>query len=195
MKRLVSAIATIALTVCAGAAFAAPATYKIDPTHTFITFKTSHIGFAWIPGSFNEFEGQFKYDAEDRANSSAQFTVQTDSIDTHYATRDKHLRERDGLMEVAEFPTAKFVSTDYEPTGENTGKLKGDLTIKGETRPVTFDVKELAGREDPWGNFRRAFQATTEVSLTDFGITYFADNGMSMPETATIKVAIEGLRQ
>ena len=190
---VISAFAALALG--AGAAQAAPEQYKLDNGHTFITFKVSHIGYAWMPGVFHEFSGSLTYDPENRSNSKAEFTVQTASLDTFHSERDKHLRERDGLFETAEYPSAKFVSTAYEPTGPDTALLKGNLTIKGETRPVEFEVQEMAASEDPWGNFRRAFSATTTVPIQDFDLTWFEENGIPLPKTADIKIAVEALRQ
>lgn len=196
MKRAaVTLTAIAALALGAGSANAAPEQYKIDTRHTFITFKVSHIGYSWMPGIFTDFSGSLTYDPENRSNSSAEFTVQTPSLDTFDAERDKHLRERDGLFETGEYPMAKFVSTAYEPTGPDTAVLKGDLTIKGETRPVEFQVKEMAASVDPWDNFRRAFSATATVPIQNFDLTWFEDNGIPVPKTADIEIAVEALRQ
>lgn len=195
MKRILTTIAATLLAFGVTAAQAAPEQYKLDPGHTFITFKTSHIGFSWMPGVFHDFSGTITYDPENRAASSAEFTVQTGSVDTFHAERNKHLRERDGLFETGEFPTAKFVSTSYEPTGPDSATLTGDLTIKGNTHTVEFKVQELAARKDPWGNFRRAFSATATINLVDFGLTYFADNNIPEPKTAEINISVEALRQ
>lgn len=195
MIRTFAATAAAALTLGLGTAQAAPEQYKIDDGHTFITFKVSHIGYAWMPGVFHDFSGSLSYDPENRSNSKAEFTVQTASLDTFHAERNKHLRERDGLFETADYPSAKFVSTSYEPTGPDTAVLKGNLTVKGETRPVEFEVKELAASQDPWDNFRRAFSATATLPIQDFDLTWFEDNGIPLPKTADIKIAVEALRQ
>ncbi|MCS4505215.1 Protein YceI [wastewater metagenome] len=195
MKRILTTIAATLLAFGVTAAQAAPEQYKLDTAHTFITFKTSHIGFSWMPGVFHDFSGTITYDPEDRAASSTEFTVQTESVDTFHAERNKHLRERDGLFETGEFPTAKFVSTSYEPTGPDSAKLTGELTIKGNTHTVEFKVQELAARKDPWGNFRRAFSASATINLADFGLTYFADNNIPEPKTAEINISVEALRQ
>ena len=195
-KAAVTLTAVAALALGAGAASAAPEQYKIDTRHTFITFKVSHIGYSWMPGIFKDFSGSLTYDPENRSNSRAEFTVQTSSLDTFDAERDKHLRtERDGLFEADDYPTATFVSTAYEPTGPDTAVLKGDLTIKGQTQPVAFEVQEMAASEDPWGNFRRAFSATTTVRILDFDLSWFQENGIPVPETAELHIAVEALRQ
>jgi len=193
MKRIatIAAIASLGLTV--GTAQAEPQAYEIEKSHTFIAFKISHIGYAWMPGVFKEFSGELTYDPEDRANSEVSFTVQTPSIDTFHGERDKHIREKKDLLYTTEYPKATFESTSYEPTGPDTAKLTGDLTIKGQTNEVTFEVEEGKAAEDPWGDFRRSFTATGEVNLKDFGITHFED--MDAPKTAELEVAVETLRK
>lgn len=190
MKKLLSLIAALGLATASATAFAKPREYAVDPAHTFITFKVSHIGYAWIPGAFNDFAGSFTYDAENPANSKANFTVRTASLDTEHAERDKHLKGED-FFHVEKYPVARFVSTGFEKTGEKTGLLKGELTIKDVTQPVTFEVTELGAGEDPWGNYRIGFEARARINFKDFNITY--DLG---PVTeADIIVAVEGTRQ
>lgn len=171
---------------------AAAEQYEIDEAHTFVTFEVSHIGFAWMPGRFNNVSGSFTYDPEDRTNSGAEFTVRTESLDTDHAERDKHLRG-DDFFNVSEWPEATFESTAYEPTGENTAILRGDLTIKGTTETVEFEVEELAAREDPWDNFRRAFSASTEIDMRDFNVDEYGLPEVSQP--VELRIAVEGVRQ
>ncbi len=169
---------------------AKPETLNIDKSHTFVTFKVSHIGFAWIPGAFTDFDGTLVYDADKPQNSKVNFTVQIPSIDTWHAERDKHLRT-DDFFNAEKHPTATFVSTAYEPTGDKHAILRGDLTIKGITKSVEFKVNELAAANDPWGNFRRAFEAETELDLTAFKLNETLGGN---PKTATVKVALEAVQ-
>jgi len=193
MKRLTTIVTTLVLGLTAGGVQAEPQTYEVEKSHTFIAFKISHIGYAWMPGVFKEFSGELTYNPENRANSEVSFTVRTPSIDTFHSERDKHIREKQDLLHTTEYPKATFESTSYEPTGHDTAKLTGDLTIKGRTHEVTFKVEEGKAAEDPWGNFRRAFTATGEVNLKDFGITQF--EGMEAPKTAELEIAVEALRK
>ncbi len=183
-----------ALTLGATAiAYADAEQYDIDAGHTFVTFEVSHIGYAWIPGTFNDVSGSFAYDPDDRSNSSAEFTIKTKSLDTEHTKRDKHLRS-DEFFHVSKYPKATFESTSYEPTGEDTATMTGELTIKGVTREVELDVRELQASEDPWGNFRRAFDATTTIELSDFNL----DPTDSLPpasEEVELRIAVEGVRQ
>lgn len=190
-NKLIS-IAAAALLAMAGTAHAEPNAYEIDTGHTFVTFEVSHIGYAWIPGRFNDVSGTFAYDPDDRSASRAEFTVEMASLDTNHAKRDKHLRGEE-FFHVSEYPEATFESTSYEPTGENTAEMTGDLTIKGTTREVVFEVNELKAANDPWDNFRRSFEARTEINMDDFAI-----DGYGLPpasKTVELRIAVEGLRQ
>ena len=190
LRRLTTVLSVTAMLAIAVPAGAAPEQFAIDKAHTFVTFKVSHIDFAWIPGAFTDFNGELVYDPENRANSKVTFTVKVPSLSTWHAERDKHLKSGD-FLEAEKYPEAKFVSTAYEPTDEDTATLRGNLTLHGVTRPVEFTVNELAGREDPWGNFRRAFEATGEIRLADFKIANF-DGAV---ESAEMKIALEATRK
>lgn len=185
---------TLLLPALLALVFAAPLQAKpeqldIDEAHTFVSFKVSHIGFAWIPGTFTGLDGELSYDPEKRENSTVKFTVRVPSLTTFHAERDKHLKS-DDFFNAARFETATFQSTAYEPTGDDTATLRGKLTIKDVTKPVTFEVKELAGKPDPWGNFRRAFEATGDIKLADFGLDDFG----GAASTAEITVMLEATR-
>jgi polyisoprenoid-binding protein YceI len=193
MKRIATLTALLALTLTTSVAQAEPQAYEIEKSHTFIAFKISHIGYAWMPGVFKKFSGDMTYDPDNRSNSEVSFTVRTPSVDTFHSERDKHIREREGLLNTSKYPKATFESTSYEPTGADTAVLTGDLTIKGTTREVEFQVEEGKAAKDPWGNFRRAFTATGEVDLEAFGITEFKD--MDAPKTAQLEIAVEALRK
>lgn len=162
-----------------------------DGQHAFIEFRISHLGFSWLYGRFNEFEGEFTFDPENPENSSAEATVQTASVDTNHERRDNHLRNEDFLT-VEDHPQARFESTNFVPLGDERYRLEGDLTLLGHTRPVTFEVEHVGAGEDPWGGFRRGFEGTTTLTLKDFGIDY--DLGEDA-ETVEITVSVEGVRQ
>ena len=186
MIRLHAPVLALAIGFASTPALADAENYAIDDAHTFVTFEISHIGFAWIPGSFNDVSGSFTYDPDSRSNNSASFAVKTASIDTEHAKRDKHLRS-DDFFNVSKYPEATFESTAYEVTGDKSAILRGNLTIKGVTREVELEVTETAGREDPWGNFRRAFSATTQIDLADFNVDEYGLGEAS--STADLRIA------
>lgn len=146
------------------------ATYSIDPAHTNVGFRIRHMGIAFVEGEFDTFEGTLSYDPENVAATRAEVTVQTASIDTDVQQRDDHLRSAD-FFEVEAYPTMTFTSTGVQPTGQNTFRLTGDLTIKGTTKEVVFDVT-AAGPIPIEGGQRVGFHATATIDRRDFGITW-----------------------
>jgi len=169
-------------------------TYAFDKkgAHQFITFKISHLGYSWLYGRFNDFDGQFVYDAQNPENSSVSVAIDTASVDSNHGERDKHLRGEDFLY-VSEFPEATFKSKRIE-LGDEAGEadIIGDLTLRGVTREVTLDAELLGHGEDPWGGYRMGFEAETELRLEDFGIPM--DLGPAS-ETVEIEISVEGVRQ
>jgi polyisoprenoid-binding protein YceI len=167
--------------------------YVIDTkkAHAFIQFKISHLGYSWIYGRFNSFEGGFTYDTKNPSNSEVSITIDTASVDTNLAARDKHLREKD-FLEVDKFPTAAFKSTSIEKTGDDTAILKGDFTLHGITRPIEIKVREIGSGKDPWGGYRRGFEGSVTFALADYGITKELE-----PSSKNIEIflSIEGIRK
>jgi polyisoprenoid-binding protein YceI len=163
----------LAFALVAAAAPAQAADYVIDTkgAHAFIQFKISHLGYSWLLGRFNDFGGTFSYDEKNPAASKVEVTIKTASVDSNHAERDKHLRGKD-FLDVDKYPTARFVSTAYEPKGEGKAVLKGDFTLHGVTKPIAIDVEHIGAGPDPWGGQRRGFAGTTTLTLKDFGIDY-----------------------
>ena len=169
------------------------ADYAIDKQgqHAFVNFKISHLGYSWIYGRFNDFDGTFSWDAAKPEASSVNVTLNTASVDTNHAERDKHIRSAD-FLNVEEHGTATFASTAIEMTGEDTAKVTGDLTLNGVTKPVVLDARFIGEGDDPWGGYRAGFDATTTLKLADFGITY---NLGPASETVDLIITVEGIRQ
>jgi polyisoprenoid-binding protein YceI len=194
MKRLthsrwLTSFAIALLLVLAAPAAMATHTFKIDPTHTFIQFRISHLGFSILNGRFNTIEGHFGYDEVQPENSYILMKVDTASIDTNHAERDKHLRGED-FLNVEKFPTATFTSISFEEEGK-TGTLHGDLELHGITKRIEVYVQRLGGGEDPWGGVRQGFKGQTTIKLKDFGIE--RDLGPAS-ETLHLDIYIEGKR-
>jgi len=169
---------------------AAAAEYKIDDAHSAVHFKVNHLGVSWLRGRFNTFSGEFKYDAADPDESSVTIEIETDSIDTNHAERDKHLRSSD-FLNVSEYPDIRFVSTGFA-AGIDGGFLVGDLTLYGTTRTVAIDVTKVGEGPDPWGGYRVGFPGSTEVQPKDFAMEY--DLG-PLANTIYITLDIEGVRK
>lgn len=192
LKRL---IATAALVL----AFAMPAhaaeNYKIDTKgqHAFIQFKVKHLGYSWLLGNFNSFSGNFTYDAADPSKNTASVTIDMNSVFTNHAKRDKHLRSPE-FFDVAEYPTATFVSTGYTDKGHGNGILKGKLTLRGVTKNIAIDVHQIGTGPDPWGGYRRGFEGTTTLHLSDYHMPFAPKLG-PVSENVDLYLSIEGVRQ
>jgi polyisoprenoid-binding protein YceI len=194
MKKLILASAVSMAVVGAAKADEHSGTYAFDKkgAHQFITFKISHLGYSWLYGRFNDFDGEFVYDAENPSNSSVSVTVDTTSLDSNHAERDKHIRS-DDFLNVGEFPEATFTSKRVEVDDEGEADIIGDLTLHGVTKEVTLDVEMLGHGQDPWGGYRMGFEAETEFNLDDFGISY-EKLGEASREVELI-ISVEGIRQ
>lgn len=193
MKKLLLASAVSVALIGTANASEHSGTYAFDKegAHQFITFKISHLGYSWLYGRFNDFDGEFVYDAENPENSTVTVTIDTASVDSNHAERDKHLRSEDFLY-VSEFPEATFTSKRIEVDGDGEADIIGDFTLRGVTREITLEAEMLGHGEDPWGGYRMGFEAETEFRLKDFGIPM--DLGEAS-ETVEIKISIEGIRQ
>jgi polyisoprenoid-binding protein YceI len=167
--------------------------YVIDKKgmHASIQFKISHLGYSWLWGRFNDFNGDFTYDKNNPAASKIEVTINTASIDSNHAERDKHLRG-DEFLHVEKFPQSKFVSTSFVMNDDGTGKLKGDFTLRGVTKPITIAVKYIGEGDDPWGGYRTGFEGTTRIALADYGI--LKNLGPASKELDLI-LSIEGVRK
>lgn len=167
--------------------------YVIDKKgmHASIQFKISHLGYSWLWGRFNDFEGSFSYDKNNPSDAKVTVTIDPSSVDSNHAERDKHLRGEDFLY-VEKYPQSKFVSTSYTQNADGTGVLKGDFTLHGVTRPIVIDVKFTGEGKDPWGGYRAGFEGKTRIALADYGIT--KNLGPASKELDLI-LAIEGVRQ
>lgn len=167
--------------------------YVIDTSgaHAFIQFKIKHLGFSWLYGRFNEFEGTFSYDPNDPSHSHVEVTIQTASIDSNHERRDAHLRG-DDFLSVQTHPEARFVSTHFEHIEGNRYAMTGDFTLMGVTKSLTFDVEQIGAGQDPWGNYRRGFHGSTRFALADFGINYNLG-----PEAREVEIIldVEGIQQ
>lgn len=166
--------------------------YLIDTrgAHAFIQFRIPHMGFSWLYGRFNDFEGEFVYDTQDPSKSSVNVTVQTASIDSNHQRRDDHLRNQDFLA-VDEHPAARFESTAFTPLGDGRYRLEGDLTLMDRTAGIVIDVTRIGAGEDPWGGFRRGFEGTTKLALEDWGIDY----DLGPAKEVELTLSVEGIRQ
>ncbi len=191
LKKTLAALALGSALLTAGHAMAAD--YAIDKQgqHAFVNFKISHLGYSWLYGTFKDFDGTFSFDAAAPEASKVNVTLNTTSVDTNHAERDKHIRSAD-FLNVSKHPTATFASTSVKSTGEGTADITGDLTLNGVTKPVVIAAKFIGEGSDPWGGYRAGFEGTTTLKLKDFDIS--KDLGPAS-ESLELIISIEGIRQ
>ncbi len=169
--------------------------YVIDTEgmHAFITFRVQHLGFSWLEGRFNRFHGTFDYDEANPANNRVEVEIDVASLDSNHAERDKHLRSA-RFFDVKKYPRATFVSTAWVDHGDGTATLKGRFTLRGVTRDIELDVTRMGAGKDPWGGYRRGFEATTTLKLSDYKMKEGHILG-KVAENIRIWISLEGIRQ
>lgn len=167
--------------------------YLVDTkgAHAFIQFKIKHLGYSWLLGRFNKFDGQFSYDENNPSASKITINIDPASIDSNHAERNKHLRS-DDFLDVKKFPTAKFVSTSYTAKDNGKATVVGNLTMHGVTKIISIDIEKIGAGKDPWGGYRRGFAGTTTLTLKDFDIKM--DLGPASRQVEMF-LSIEGIKQ
>ena len=165
--------------------------YVIDTkgAHAFVQFRVKHLGYSWLYGRFNDFDGEFTYDPKDDAKNKVVMNVDVTSLDSNHAERDKHLSEAKYLNSKKN-KTAKFVSTSFKTVSDNKAELAGQLTMLGVTKSVTFDVDIIGGGKDPWGGHRQGFEARATIDSSDFGLKSAKKVGQ-----VELVVSIEGCKK
>jgi polyisoprenoid-binding protein YceI len=186
----------LGLLLSAAPAAAATETYKIDPTHSNVGFSIRHF-FSKVPGRFAKYQGTITLDPKDLSTAKVEVTIDAASIDTANADRDKHLRSPD-FFDAAKFPQITFVSTGVIAKGANSAVLKGNLTMRGVTKPVELDVEVLGYSPDPWGGYRGGFEAKTKVNRQDYGISWsktVEGGGAVLGNEVEILLNVEAIRE
>jgi polyisoprenoid-binding protein YceI len=162
--------------------------YVIDTkgAHASINFAIKHLGYSVLTGRFDTFSGDFTYDPAKPEASTVNVTIDTGSVNSNHAERDKHLRSAD-FLNVDKFPKATFVSKKIVLDDDKKEfDIVGDLTLNGVTKSVTIDVEKIGEGKDPWGGYRAGFSGETEINLKDFNVKM--DLG---PASQTVKLALE----
>ena len=173
MKKQILAVAITASSLFTAVApnVAQAADYNIDVAgaHASVQFKIKHLGYSWLLGRFNTFDGDFSYDAKSPNESQINLIIDTASLDSNHAERDKHLKS-DDFLDVKKFPKAKFKSQNIKFSDDGQGIVTGLFTLKGITKTITFPITKVGEGADPWGGHRAGFTGETSLKLTDYGI-------------------------
>lgn len=164
--------------------------FDIRGQHAFVQFKIKHLGYSWLLGEFNKFDGSFMLDNDDITRSSVTATIDTTSLDSNHAERDKHLKGSD-FLDVGKYPTATFTSKRIEKTADGFNII-GELNLHGVTREITIAAQKIGEGKDPWGGYRAGFEGHTTLKLADFGINYNLGPASTQVE---LNLYVEGVRQ
>ena len=170
--------------------------YMIDASHTSIIFGVSHLGYSFTYGRFNKLNGSFNLNPSNPASSSFQLNIDASSIDTNDAKRDQHLKGPD-FFNTSQFPVISFQSTAVTTSvdkedGKTVYNVTGNLTMHGQTKPVTLPLKMLGEGKGPYGNHRAGFYCNTKLKRTAFGMTNMVP---SIGDDVAITISFEGIRK
>ena len=171
MKKSLLGLTLGSLLFTTGAAVAAD--YKIDKQgqHAFVNFRIQHLGYSWLYGTFKDFDGSFTFDEKNPAADKVNVTLNTNSLDTNHAERDKHLRSAD-FLNVAKYPQATFTSTEVKKEGEDLD-ITGNLTLNGVTKPVSVMARFTGAGENPATKKQTVgFKGWARIKRSDFNINF-----------------------
>lgn len=192
---LAAGLAGLAIAVLASPAAAETQTYAIDPDHTTVGFTVRHM-FTNLNGQFNTFNGAIALDPETGRVSAAKGVIETASVDTRHEKRDGHLKSED-FFDVKKHPTMTFTGREFTQGPDGT-EIKGDLTLLGVTKPVTFKTRFLGAGKDPWGNTRAGLTAETRINRKDYGMDFnkvLDTGGLLIGDEVDITLEIEAIAQ
>jgi polyisoprenoid-binding protein YceI len=144
-------------------------TYKVDASHTSVIARVPHLGYSYSVFRFGKVDGTLVWNPSDPAQSKLEATVGTASIETPVEGFAKQL-SGEGFLKTAAFPNATFTSTAFRPTSATRGKVDGQLTLMGRTRPITFDVELVGAGAGFGGKPRLGIQAQATIKPQDFGL-------------------------
>jgi len=170
-------------------------TWTIDPAHSCVGFRVTHLGLTDVRGRFADFCGSLVVTAKGAID--AEGTVTAVSIDTGQPQRDDHLRGPE-FLDAATHPQISFRSTMFEPLGQGTFRVTGDLTIHGVTREVALDAEISGTEQDPWGNTRVGLAVSGKIDRADYGLDYgplLESGGLLIGRTITLSIDISAVRQ
>lgn len=165
--------------------------YELDKNHTHLGFSAKHLAITTVRGHFSDFSGYIEGDPDSPAGAIGEVTVELASVNTGADMRDNHLRSSD-FFEADKHPKMTWRLTGMEKTGADTYTVRGDLTLKGVTRPLTLEATLDGRMPDPFGGDERlAVSATGTINRKDFGVNWDGVMGSVPVAGDTIKIEIE----
>jgi len=173
-KSMLRMVMIVFMMAVGGSALAATESYTIDPKHTFPNFTINHLGFSTMHGRFGKTSGKLMLDRE-TMTGAVDVVIDAASVDTGFEKRNDHLRSPD-FLNVGEFPTITYKADKVKLNKDGTGKVKGDLTLAGVTKPVTLNVEHMQCATHPFDPSKKkfvcGFDASATIKRSDFGVSY-----------------------
>lgn len=172
---------------------AAAASWKVDAVHSSVKFSVTHLVISEVEGSFKVYSGSINSAATDFSDAEIEFAIDVTSINTDNEMRDNHLKS-DDFFGTETYPNMSFKSTSFEKGTGNSYTLKGDLTIRDQTKPVTFEVTYGGRAKDGYGNTKAGFKASTTINRTEFGLKWnmaTEAGGLTVGEDVTISLNLQ----
>jgi polyisoprenoid-binding protein YceI len=173
------------------------AKWIIDPAHSEVHFKVKHLVISTVTGSFKRFDCEVESNKEDFSDAKIKFSADIDSIDTRQEQRDTHLKSAD-FFDAANFPKLTITSTEVIKKSETDYILKGDLTIRGTTKPVELIVEYGGTAVDTYGQTKAGFEITGKINRYDFGLKWSAvteAGGLVVGDDVKLVVNIQVIKQ
>jgi polyisoprenoid-binding protein YceI len=188
---------TFAVLLATVPAFGAATKYSIDKDHSKIGFTVRHMMISDVEGNFKDFEGSFTLDADKDLVTDGKFVAQTASISTDNVKRDEHLQSAD-FFDAKKFPQITFNDTKLKKTSKDHYKWSGNLTMHGETHPMTFDLEHKGTIKDPYGNMRAGFEANGTLKRSEWGLKWNkaleAGGGVVVSDDVRVHLAVEAIQ-
>lgn len=171
--------------------------WKIDPVHSEIEFKVKHLVISTVKGEFMRFDATAEVGGDNFEGADITFEADATSVTTRNEQRDQHLLS-DDFFAADKYPKLTFKSTEFEKTGDNTYKLKGDLTIRDVTKPVELNVVYGGSVQDMFGNTKAGFEVTGAINRKEFGLKW---NGVTeagnivVSDMVTLQLSVQFAKQ
>ncbi|MBV8529388.1 MAG: YceI family protein [Candidatus Dormibacteraeota bacterium] len=167
--------------------------WDLDPNHTSVSFSAKHLGLATVRGLFTKVSGDVELDdPNDPTTARGTVTIDAASLNTGNEQRDIHLRSKD-FLDVENFPAITFTANSVEHLGDDQYKVDGELTVRGQTRPISLTYEHGGTAADPFGNTKVGGSLTGSINRSDFGLTWnvpLGNGGLLVGDK--IKLEIDG---
>lgn len=195
-KKQIQLTAIAALAVAAMTSPILAATYDLDAAHTTFGFGVKHMVISTVKGQFDDFKGEFSFEAGKPEAFTASAVIQVKSVNTQNEKRDEHLRSAD-FFDVSSFAEMTFVASGLVPSGDGY-TMNGKLTIKDITKDISIPVTVAGPITDPWGNERVGIEGTIKINRLEYGLNFsgkLESGDMIVGDTVTIEIHAEGIKR